>query len=104
MKGHFAIIPFPSHRNASKRPYAKRDPYPRPDSSCGTSVWSRTRQLLLADRERAVAPWHSSRLIDGFFRIRPRQPGRAVFVWTKEDKFCGFAVRSAALLFRRGGA
>jgi hypothetical protein len=33
-----------SHRgpNASKMPSANRDPYPRPDSSCGTSVWRRT--------------------------------------------------------------
>ena len=27
-----------------------------------------------------------------------------MFVWTNDDKFCGFAVRSADLLFRRGGA
>jgi hypothetical protein len=58
MKGHFAITLFPSRRNASKTPCASRDPYPWPDSSCGTSVWSRARRLLVGDCERAVAEWH----------------------------------------------
>jgi|SRR6266700_3257767 hypothetical protein len=58
MNGHFAITLFPSRRNASKTPCASRDPYPWPDSSCGTSVWSRARRLLVGDCERAVAEGH----------------------------------------------
>src|SRR6516165_8854309 len=42
MKEHLATTLFPSRRNTSKTPCANRDPYPRPDSSCGTSVWGRT--------------------------------------------------------------
>src|SRR5262249_48637442 len=60
MEGHFAITLFPSRRNASKTPCASRDPYPRPDSSCGTEPVRceceplssiRTRILKLANRD-----------------------------------------------------
>jgi hypothetical protein len=102
VKGHFAMTLFPSRRNASKTPCANRDPYPRPDSSCGTSVWSRARRLLVGDCERAVAEGHfkpahcwivpDTAAASGASRVSRR---------TATD--CGFAVRSADLIFRRGG-
>jgi hypothetical protein len=61
MKGHFAITLFPSRRNASKTPCASLDPYPRPDSSCGTSVEqddATVFDLGVGDCERAVAEGH----------------------------------------------
>jgi hypothetical protein len=47
---------FPVASQASKTPCANRDPYPRPDSSCGTSVWSRTTRPSSTLWEGGVAP------------------------------------------------
>jgi hypothetical protein len=101
MKEHFAIALLPSHRNASKMPCANRDPCPRPDGSCGTSVRSIETRLLVGDRERAVAERH----------VKPAHcwivpdtaaAGEVSRVSGRTATDCGFAVRSADLLIPRG--
>jgi hypothetical protein len=77
--------PSSTHRDASKAP-APGAIRTLPDSSCGTSVWSRATQLF-----RPAHCW--------IVRIRPRQPGEP---YLSGRTTRGFAVRSADLLFRRG--
>src|ERR1700749_2844792 len=73
MTRHFAITLFPARRNAPKTPCASLDPYPRPDSSCGTSVWSRTTRpssTLYQATASALSPRGiSNRLTAGLSRL-----------------------------------
>src|SRR6476620_7928978 len=84
MKGNFAITLFHPRamlpaRHASKTPCASRDPYLRPERSCGTSVWSRTTRPRHPPRSSlsatTVVVAHSWSSFDArAFTFRRRQP------------------------------
>jgi len=100
-EGAFRDHPF-FHRVATLRKRHAPAAIRWPDGSWGTSVWSRARRLLVGDCEHAVAEGHfkpahcwivpDTAAASGASRVSGR---------TATD--CGFAVRSADLLFRDGG-
>jgi hypothetical protein len=93
MKRHFAITLFPSRRNASKTPCASRDPYPWPDGSCGTSVWSRTPCVfdLLATEllERILSGVARSEALSTRRRIQGREDSRPSTCSAAPDPYRG---------------
>jgi hypothetical protein len=71
-EGAIRDYPFSSPRNASKTPCVSPDPYPWPDSSCGTFVWNRAAGRLRARRR--AGPLRSG-TIARELHAEPTRPG-----------------------------